>query len=243
VLGSAGRPTEAVALAAEAAALATALGMPGLARRAAARAAGEAAPGGAGGAAAEVAAGAPARALGSSATAPPPERLVLVPEGDVWQVRHGDRCLRVRDTRGMRLLARLVERPGEELHVLALVSDDAGAALTESNAGDELDGEARQAYRRRLGEIDEEIAEAEGRADRGRLDRLRGEREMLVEELARAFGMGGRPRRAGSATERARVNVQRRIKDAVARVREVDDTLGRYLEKAVRTGTYCCFRP
>ena len=57
------------------------------------------------------------------------------------------------------------------------------------------------------------------------------------------MGLGGRPRPAASATERARVNVQRRLKDAVARVSEADAELGARLAGAIHTGTYCCFRP
>jgi len=37
--------------------------------------------------------------------------------------------------------------------------------------------------------------------------------------------------------------VQRRLKEAIGRIAELDPALGRYLEQAVRTGTYCCFRP
>jgi hypothetical protein len=37
------------------------------------------------------------------------------------------------------------------------------------------------------------------------------------------------------------VNVQRRLKDAIARIGECDAELGNYLEKAVVTGTYCRF--
>jgi hypothetical protein len=50
-------------------------------------------------------------------------------------------------------------------------------------------------------------------------------------------------RHAGSVTERARINVQRRLKDAIRRIAQGDATLGAYLAKAIRTGTYCCFRP
>ena len=66
---------------------------------------------------------------------------------------------------------------------------------------------------------------------------------MLEGELARAVGLGGRARPAASATERARVNTQRRLKDALARIAEADAELGARLTAAVHTGTYCCFRP
>ena len=43
--------------------------------------------------------------------------------------------------------------------------------------------------------------------------------------------------------ERARVNVQRRIKDAIKRLASEDESLGRYLEATVRTGTFCSYVP
>jgi hypothetical protein len=102
-----------------------------------------------------------------------------------------------------------------------------------------LDEQARAAYRRRLHAIDEAL---EGAGDVARA-RLEEERDVLVSELARATGLGGRARRAGSATERARVNAQRRLKDAVTRIGEIAPAIGAFLEDAVRTGTYCCFKP
>ncbi len=65
----------------------------------------------------------------------------------------------------------------------------------------------------------------------------------LAEQLASAVGLGGRDRKAASNVERARVNVQRRLKDAIRRIAEHDAALGRYLDATVRTGTYCVYRP
>jgi len=56
-------------------------------------------------------------------------------------------------------------------------------------------------------------------------------------------GLGGRERRAASVAERARTNVQRRIRDAIARIEKCDPELGRYLGWTVRTGTFCVFDP
>lgn len=191
-----------------------------------------------------------ARALGAAvpevAKGPRPSSRAtfgLEREGDVWLVTHDARSVRVRDSRGMHLLARLVERPGDEIHVLALASDDAGGGLVETNAGDALDEKAKAAYRTKLRDLLEDIEEAERNADRGRLERLNRERAFLEQELSRAVGLGGRPRKDGSATERARVNVQRRLKDAIGRIAEADAAVGRFLDVAVRTGTFCCYRP
>jgi hypothetical protein len=172
------------------------------------------------------------------------ERLVEVQrEGDVWRVRQGRTVVRVKHSRGMGFLARLVERPGEEVHVLALGSDEPAATVAESDAGEVLDERARNAYRTRLVDLEEDIAEAERHADAGRLAKLKLERAALDQELRRAVGFGGRARRDGSATERARVNVQRRVKDAIARIAALDEELGRYFERSISTGTFCCFRP
>ena len=91
--------------------------------------------------------------------------------------------------------------------------------------------------------ISQDLEEAERDADLGRLSGLRREQEAIEDELARAVGLGGKVRRAASATERARVNATRRIKDAIARVKEAEPHLGEHLEAAIRTGTYSCYRP
>ena len=48
---------------------------------------------------------------------------------------------------------------------------------------------------------------------------------------------------AGAAVERARVNVQRRVKDAIRRIGEQSPGLAEYLTWTVRTGTFCSYRP
>ena len=53
-----------------------------------------------------------------------------------------------------------------------------------------LDDTAKIAYRRRLDEIEELIVEAERFNDIGRASQLGVERDMLVEQLAQAVGLG-----------------------------------------------------
>jgi hypothetical protein len=145
----------------------------------------------------------------------------------------------VRDSRGVQLLAKLIAAPGERIHALALAAD--GEFVPESDAGEVVDTKAIAAYRARLSTIDEALAAAEARADGRRMEQYRREREALVAEITRAVGLGGRLRKVGSATERARINVTRRLKDAIARIAEASPELGRHLELQIRTGTYCSF--
>jgi non-specific serine/threonine protein kinase len=120
-----------------------------------------------------------------------------------------------------------------------LVGLDQGAG----DAGPVLDARARAEYQQRLAALREQIAEAEGFNDAGRADRAREEVELLATQLAGAVGLGGRDKRAASDAERARINVQRRLKDAILSIGECDAELGRYLAATVKTGTYCCYTP
>ena len=80
-------------------------------------------------------------------------------------------------------------------------------------------------------------------ADPTRASRIEAEMEALTGELAAAVGLGGRDRKVGSQVERARINVQRRLRDVFRRVGEQNPAFGRYLEACVKTGVWCSFRP
>lgn len=161
-------------------------------------------------------------------------------EGEFWTVTGFGELCRIKDSRGMQMLARLIANPGQELHVLDL----AGAELADGgDAGEVLDADARSAYRERLRELEEERAEAEAWNDAGRLARIEAEVDALKDQLSAAFGLGNRTRRTGQASERARQNVRRRIADAMQRIADACPELGRHLSRAVRTGTSCVYHP
>jgi len=220
VLQRAGQPAASLDFFAESARLAQELGMPGLLRRPQATEVG-------------------VRGLATPLASAP---VTMSREASGWRIAQGARVATLKDSRGLGLLAQLVELPGQELHVLVLAGADATGGA-DGDAGELLDQRARAAYRQRLAELESELAQAERNGQAQRASQLEGERQALLAELSRAFGLGGRPRRAGSATERARVNVQRRLRDAIVRITQADADLGRFFEQSVRTGTYCCFRP
>ena len=106
-----------------------------------------------------------------------------------------------------------------------------------------LDPQARAAYKQRVSELREELAEAQQFHDLGRSERLAAELDFLTHELARAVGLGGRARRVGSPAERARVNVTRAIKLALRKISEHHAALGQHLASTIKTGTYCSYTP
>jgi hypothetical protein len=177
-------------------------------------------------------------------------------EGDYWSIVFEGRTVRVRDLKGMRYLARLLADPGREYHVLDLVAAETGsdaqgasshaAGLPRSalgDAGEGLDAQAKDAYRRRLAEIDDDLEQARAIGDAERAAQANAERDFLVQELARAFGLGGRDRRAASASERARAAVTRAVRQAMTRIAEHHPQLGQHLSRTIRTGTYCAYVP
>jgi hypothetical protein len=153
------------------------------------------------------------------------------------------RTVRVRDLKGMRYLAQLLAHPGREVHVLDLVAAETGQRIALGDAGEMLDERAKIAYRRRLAEIEADIEQARALEDARREAQAETERDFLVRELARAVGLGGRDRRAASASERARSGVTRAIRQGIARIGELDPLLGEHLDRTVRTGTYCAYVP
>jgi hypothetical protein len=107
--------------------------------------------------------------------------------------------------------------------------------------GGVLDARALAEYRRRLAELDDDLAEAERWNDTERASRARTERDFLLRELTSATGIHGHPRRLGSETERARVNVTRAIRSAIDRIRTHNPAAAAHLDQTVRTGTYCSY--
>ncbi len=166
--------------------------------------------------------------------------IAIAREGEYVALTSARGTVRFKATRGMEYLARLIERPGVEVHVLELVGSADHA--DRGDAGELLDADATRAYRARLDALRDALADAEELGDVERAERARSEMEDIAAELSRASGRGGRARRAESAVDRARSAVQRRIKDALDRIAAQDAELGRWLRHAVRTGNYCSYR-
>jgi hypothetical protein len=180
-------------------------------------------------------------------------------EGEYWTVVFETETFRLKDTKGLHYLARLLQHPGREFHVLDLVTseergepfrrasrsvrgDDLGAG-GHVDVGPLLDERAKASYRARLRELEDDLNEATEWADSGRTVRIRAEMDFLADELAGAVGLGGRDRKVSSAAERARVNITRAVHAALGRIREHSTALANHLDTTVHTGTFCSYTP
>jgi AAA ATPase domain len=163
--------------------------------------------------------------------------------GDMWEVGYGERTAYVRDVKGLHDLAALLARPGVEIPAIDLAGATGGPRQPEV-AGQTLDRAALAAYRRRLVELVDDLADAELNNDIGRAGQARNEREWIVAELRRSTRPGGSARALGVTTsERARKAVTARIRDAIHRIAEAMPELGVHLDRSVRTGNTCRYDP
>ncbi|MFI6585282.1 AAA family ATPase [Embleya sp. NPDC050493] len=168
------------------------------------------------------------------------------PDGAVWRLGFAGRVVHVPDAKGLRDVHRLLGQPGTAIPATGLLAPEGGAVVsTAATIGGDtvLDDEARTRYRRRLDRLDEEIDRALGRGDDRQAAEYDRERAALVTELRRAAGLGGRVRRLGDQSERARKTVTARIRDTLRRLDERHPELAAHLRAAISTGATCCYTP
>jgi tetratricopeptide (TPR) repeat protein len=181
-------------------------------------------------------------------------------QGDYWTISFKSETFRLKDVKGLHYIAHLLRHPGVEFSAVDLAHLTAAkgaevvpgqlraASKTEirsdlGDAGTVLDAKAKADYRRRLGELREELEDSERLNDLGRKERLREEFELVTAELAGAIGLRGRNRKIASHLERARSMVTNRIRFSLSRIEALDSALGRHLNESIRTGYQCAYLP
>src|SRR5271169_1888774 len=182
---------------------------------------------------------------------------VFCKEGEYWTVGHDGKSFRLKDSKGLGYLAHLLRHPATEFHVLDLAGgiasqrdeDEAGQSARRlphadedlekagihvgslGDAGEMLDDQAKVAYRRRLAELHEDLEEAKQVGNVERAEQAEQEIDALTSELSRAVGLGGRNRKAASASERARQSISKTIKSVLDRIAQSDAALADILSR------------
>jgi tetratricopeptide (TPR) repeat protein len=165
----------------------------------------------------------------------------LVRDGGDWLLIAGEERARLRDGRGLHFLRALLAAPGRDIRALDLAAG--GAGLAPAGTGPALDGAARDAYKRRLGEVTAALEAADRAGDESAAARAEAERAALQRELRGAARLGGRVRDAAPEGERARVNVTRTLRTAIDRIADAAPAAGAHLRASVRTGASCRYGP
>ena len=183
----------------------------------------------------------------------------FIRDGTHWELHFAGTHVRVRDSKGLRCLSLLVERPGEDVHAIELEAlaspraaervpgitseEELGVRRDLGDLGPQVDAQAAASYRRRLADLREELEEAERLNDLARAAQAREEIEVLTQSLAAAFGLGGRQRPVGAHAERARLRVTQRIKATLKKLDQDHPALARHLRQSVRTGVFSAYEP
>ena len=164
---------------------------------------------------------------------------VFRPDGDFWMLAFDGKAVRLNGAKGFHDLSQLLGQPDAPIHCLEL----AGRWTEPRGDAPVLDDRARRELGARVRELQGTIDEADASNDLGRAQAAREELDRIGATLSEALGLHGRSRRLGSAAERARSAVTWRIRNAIRKIGAAHPPLGRHLDNAVRTGTYCAYSP
>lgn len=193
------------------------------------------------------------------------EECSFLRQDDYWTIRYQGYTAFLKSTRGLQCLACLLRGPGREFHVTELLASGleahavgVPAGLTKElppsdgdrfpapglgDHGPILDARAKLEYRERLGQLRQELADAEQFNDSERATKARDEMHAISQHLASAVGLGGRDRKTSSEAERARCAVTKRIKKAIRKIGEAIPLLGQHLATRTKTGYFCSYNP
>ncbi|MFJ1798661.1 ATP-binding protein [Streptomyces sp. NPDC088180] len=166
--------------------------------------------------------------------------------GPVWQLRWDGVTVHVPDAKGLRDLHSLLGLPGADVPAVRLLAPEGGDLVVAAGrlGGDPvLDEEAKRRYKEHLARLDAEIDRAAARDDVRGVETYDRERQALLDQLRTAAGLGGRTRRLGDQTERARKTVTARIRDTLRKLDTLHPALAAHLKASVTTGTTCAYRP
>lgn len=174
----------------------------------------------------------------------------LMNEGEFWTIVWDRKVVRMKGSKGIRLLGVLIDNAGRQFHVTDLERHEGNhnpngenPSFAHSEGWPILDEDAKNSYKARLVDLRDELEEAQRFNDTFRTSKIREEMSIITNELARAFGLYGRSRRMLCDTERARVRVTLAIKGAIEKISKHNPPIGWHFATSVRTGAFCLYVP
>jgi len=191
------------------------------------------------------------------------ESNIFMQEGKIWTLVFRGHTARVNDSRGLNHLVGLLRHPGQQFHVISMISgdwapsgEDGHRRITSSDALDaglrridpsaaepQIDDQARAEYKMELDDLQERLNAAEMRNDRDDVAQLEQQIDFIIKELRSAAGRGGRMRPVRDAGEKARQAVHAAINRSLKSLRVSHPLLGRHLDQALKLGFFCSYEP
>lgn len=205
--------------------------------------------------------------IGATPKSTPTEdtRNVFLKEGRMWTLAFRGRTVSMDPLKGLDLIARLLERPNQEVSAVSMVLGDeadtgslhpqggrrigagelAAEGLSWATAGADqiLDREAMVEYRGQIARLQTEHESALSVSDTARVESIGKDIADLQKALSSASALGVRTRKFRDADERARNNVSKNIHRALNIIRAYHPDLGHHLHNSLRIGVVCSYTP
>ncbi len=208
----------------------------------------------------------PQLALSASAANVTSEGNIFRKEGQYWTIKYQGKVTRVSESTGWSYIAHLIHHAGQEFHALDLVAVHKGREISSAgdqhsrmtrdelaevglsasglgNAGELLDPQARQEYKRQWDDYQEELRQAKADNNIELVAQLEAAIAYLAREVSAAVGLGGRVRKAADSAERARKSISNAIKRSLDNIEHDHPALHEHLNSGIRRGTYFSYDP
>ena len=164
--------------------------------------------------------------------------------GEFWQLTFAGETKHLKDSVGMKYIARLLSEPHKDIPAVTLQSLQSGIdpLVMTGSSGELLDEQARQEYGQRLRDLQEEFRKARENDDLAKIEALELEMDQLTDAVTEATGLGGRSRQK-TDIEKVRKSVREAISRDMRRIGKKHEALGNHLTTFIDTGLTCRYIP
>ena len=159
------------------------------------------------------------------------------------------------DLKGAAFIHYLIRHQGQEIHVIRMMADVAGAervqitpeaeglALAASDAGDVVDEKTIRDCRERYEQLEIKQEEARRAGDRLRLGEIKEEIGQIAAYLSTSLGLGGRSRKALDDVSKVRRRIARVINITIGKIEQSDPDLATHLRNSVKAHINMSYAP
>jgi hypothetical protein len=186
--------------------------------------------------------------------------------GEYWAIHFEGKGILLKDSKGLRYIAHLVQHPGQSFLATQLTHAILGSqpegtvgakgtlsrqraadmGLTVSDLGhatERFDAKTEREVKNEIQDLKDRLGMAQETQDQDRAASLREEISVLEHYLASSMGLQGRVRKAGDPVERARKAVANRIDASLKKIKAEHPSLGAHLHNSIKKGTFFSYLP
>lgn len=166
-------------------------------------------------------------------------------KGEFWDVAFaGSEIVHLKDSKGMRYIARLLWEPDRAITAVDLLVAEAGIDPRQAmgSSGEEIDDQGRREMRELYAGLLEERAKAEKAQDETARSVIQAEIETVESELLRRLGLDGKARET-TDIDRHRKAVSTAVRRGIQQCQKHLPELWRYLTLTISTGTTMKYAP